>query len=278
MIAKKGSAKKVTGNVVALVVALFFAFPTYWMVSTALKPRKDLLTSGYDLVPFSVTGSNFATAWAKPGFLNALGNSLLVTLSAVVAAIAVGLLAAVALSRMRFKGRKGFAMMLLVAQMAPFEALLIPMFLMMRDLDLLDRLPALALIYFAVTLPFCAWTLRGFVNGIPLELEEAAMVDGCGRWGAFRRVTLPLLGPGLVATSVFAFVTAWNEFLFALSLVKDQTKETLPVWLSGFQTAFGTDWGGAMAASALFTLPVLVFFLIVQRKMVTGVTAGAVKG
>lgn len=270
--------KKVSANVVALVVALFFAFPTYWMVSTALKPRKDLLSTGYDLVPFSVTGSNFATAWTKPGFLNALGNSLLVSLSAVLAAVVIGVLAAVALARMRFRGRKGFVMLLLIAQMAPFEALLIPMFLMMRDLDLLDRLPALALIYFAVTLPFCAWTLRGFVNGIPLELEEAAMVDGCGRWGAFRRVTLPLLGPGLVATSVFAFVTAWNEFLFALSLVKDQTKETLPVWLSGFQTQFGTDWGGAMAASALFTLPVLVFFLIVQRKMVTGVTAGAVKG
>jgi N,N'-diacetylchitobiose transport system permease protein len=120
--------------------------------------------------------------------------------------------------------------------------------------------------------------LRGFVNGIPIELEEAAMVDGCGRWGAFRRVTLPLLGPGLVATSVFAFITAWNEFLFAKVMVRAEDKETLPVWLSGFQSAFGTDWGGAMAASALFTVPVLVFFLIVQRKMVTGVTAGAVKG
>ncbi|WP_433267727.1 carbohydrate ABC transporter permease [Actinosynnema sp. CS-041913] len=270
--------KKVSSNVVGLVLALLFAFPTYWMVSSALKPTKETLTTGYDLIPFSVTTTNFANAWAKPGFLSSLGNSLLVSLTAVLAAIVVGLLAAVAMSRMRFRGRKSFVMLMLVAQMAPFEALLIPMFLMMRDLDLLDRLPSLALIYFAVTLPFCAWTLRGFVNGIPLELEEAAMVDGCGRWGAFRRVTLPLLGPGLVATSVFAFVTAWNEFLFALSLIKDQTKETLPVWLSGFQTNFGTDWGGAMAASALFTLPVLVFFLIVQRKMVTGVTAGAVKG
>ncbi|MFD7655832.1 carbohydrate ABC transporter permease [Actinosynnema sp. NPDC059797] len=271
-------AKKVAANAVALLVALFFAFPTYWMVATALKPRSELLTTGYDLIPFSVTNANFTTAWTKPGFLGALGNSLLVTLTAVLAALVVGLLAAVALSRLRFRGRKGFVMMMLVAQMAPFEALLIPMFLMMRDLDLLNRLPSLTLIYFAVTLPFCAWTLRGFVNGIPLELEEAAMVDGCGRWGAFRRVTLPLLGPGLVATSVFAFVTAWNEFLFALSLIRDQDLQTLPVWLSGFQTAFGTDWGGAMAASALFTLPVLVFFLIVQRKMVTGVTAGAVKG
>ncbi|CCH27775.1 carbohydrate ABC transporter permease [Actinosynnema sp. NPDC047251] len=271
-------AKKISVNAAALLIAVFFAFPTYWMVSSALKPTRDLLSTGYDLIPFSVTPANFATAWAKPGFLQSLGNSLMVSLAAVAGAILVGLLAAVAMSRLRFRGRKSFVLLMLVAQLAPFEALLIPMFLMMRDLDLLDKLPSLALIYFAVTLPFCAWTLRGFVNGIPLELEEAAMVDGCGRWGAFRRVTLPLLGPGLVATSVFAFVTAWNEFLFALSLMKDQTKETLPVWLSGFQTNFGTDWGGAMAASALFTLPVLVFFLIVQRKMVGGVTAGAVKG
>ncbi|GAA3893331.1 carbohydrate ABC transporter permease [Saccharothrix violaceirubra] len=271
-------AKKVTANVVAVVIAIFFAFPTYWMLTSALKPRSGLISTDYDLIPLSITGTNFSTAWTKPGFLTALGNSLLVSLTAVLAAIVVGLLAALALSRLRFRGRKGFVLMMLIAQMAPFEALLIPVFLMMRDLDLLDRLPSLSLIYFAVTLPFCAWTLRGFVNGIPMELEEAAMVDGCSRWQAFRRVTLPLLGPGLVATSVFAFVTAWNEFLFALSLMKDQTKETLPVWLSGFQTNFGTDWGGAMAASALFTLPVLVFFLIVQRKMVSGVTAGAVKG
>ncbi|GAA1337844.1 carbohydrate ABC transporter permease [Saccharothrix algeriensis] len=270
--------KKVAGNVVAIAIALFFAFPTYWMVTSAFKPTLDLRSTSYDLIPLSVTATNFATAWTKPGFLDSLGNSLLVTLSAVFGAIVVGLLAALAMARMRFRGRKGFVLLMLVAQMAPFEALLIPMFLMMRDLDLLDRLPSLALIYFAVTLPFCAWTLRGFVNGIPLELEEAAMVDGCGRWGAFRRVTLPLLGPGLVATSVFAFVTAWNEFLFALSLIKDQGKETLPVWLAGFQSNFGVDWGGAMAASVLFTLPVLVFFLVVQRKMVTGVTAGAVKG
>ncbi|WP_199441109.1 carbohydrate ABC transporter permease [Umezawaea beigongshangensis] len=272
------TAKKVAANAAAVLVALFFAFPTYWMVTTALKPRADLLSSDFDLIPSTVVFTNFSTAWSKPGFLSSLTNSLLVSLSAVAAALVVGLLAAVALARMRFRGRKGFLLMMLVAQMAPFEALLIPMFLMMRDLDLLDRLPSLILIYFAVTLPFCAWTLRGFVNGIPAELEEAAMVDGCGRWGAFRRVTLPLLGPGLVATSVFAFITAWNEFLFALVLIRDQNKQTLPVWLSGFQSAFGTDWGGTMAASALFTVPVLVFFLIVQRKMVAGGTAGAVKG
>jgi N,N'-diacetylchitobiose transport system permease protein len=184
----------------------------------------------------------------------------------------------VPLARLRFRGRKGFLLLVLVAQMAPFEALLIPMFLMIRSFDLLNALPGLILVYFAAALPFTAWTLRGFVKGIPVDLEEAAMVDGCGRWAAFRRVTLPLLGPGLVATSVFSFITAWNEFLYALTFMQDPSNVTLPVWLSGFVSKFGVDWGGAMAASSVFTLPVLIFFLIVQRNLVSGVTAGAVKG
>jgi N,N'-diacetylchitobiose transport system permease protein len=162
--------------------------------------------------------------------------------------------------------------------MAPLEALLIPMFLLMQDAGLLNKLPSLLLVYFAFTLPFTVWTLRGFVQGIPYELEEAAMVDGCGRFGAFRRVVLPLLGPGIVATSVFAFITAWNEFLYALVFMRDKDKQTLPVWLSTFKTVFGTDWGGIMAASVMYALPALVFFLIVQRKLVSGATAGALKG
>jgi N,N'-diacetylchitobiose transport system permease protein len=148
----------------------------------------------------------------------------------------------------------------------------------MRDAGLLNTLPSLILVYTATTLPFTAWMLYGFINGIPIELEEAAMIDGCGRWGAFRRVTLPLLGPGLVATSVFSFITAWNEFLYALVFMRDQSKQTLPVWLSTFRTAFSVDWGGIMAASVVYAVPALVFFLIVQRKLVSGMTSGAVKG
>ncbi|KAA2262482.1 carbohydrate ABC transporter permease [Solihabitans fulvus] len=248
------------------------------MVTSALKPSKDLLSTGYDLLPTSITLQHVLDAVGKPNFAKMLGNSLFVSIGAVLCSLVAGLLAAVPLARLKFRGRKGFVLLLLVAQMAPFEALLIPMFLLMRDLDLLDQLPSLVLIYFAATLPFTAWTLRGFVQGIPVDLEEAAMVDGCGRWGAFRRVTLPLLGPGLVATSIFGFITAWNEFLYAFTFMKTDTNYTLPVWLSSFQTNFGTDWGGTMAASALFTVPVLIFFLFVQRNLVAGVTSGAVKG
>ncbi|MFC0430202.1 carbohydrate ABC transporter permease [Kutzneria buriramensis] len=273
-----GRTRKRLASVIGLLVAVVFAFPIYWMVTTALKPANQLLSDDYDLVPLGLTFQHFVDGISKEGFLNSLGNSVIVALAAVVFALVAGLLAAVPLARLRFRGRKGFLLLVLVAQMAPFEALLIPMFLMIRSFDLLNALPGLILVYFAAALPFTAWTLRGFVKGIPVDLEEAAMVDGCGRWAAFRRVTLPLLGPGLVATSVFSFITAWNEFLYALTFMQDPSNVTLPVWLSGFVSKFGVDWGGAMAASSVFTLPVLIFFLIVQRNLVSGVTAGAVKG
>ncbi|MFI7677611.1 carbohydrate ABC transporter permease [Actinophytocola sp. NPDC049390] len=270
--------KRIALNTTGVVVAIFFAFPTYWLLTSAFKPSVEMLTPDYDLIPLSVTFDNFVSAWEKPGFLTHLTNSLIVTVGAVLCSLVAGVLAAFPLARLRFRGRKGFLLLVLIAQMAPMEALFIPMFLLMQDAGLLNQLPSLLLVYFAITLPFTVWTLRGFVQGIPFELEEAAMVDGCGRFGAFRRVVLPLLGPGIVATSVFAFITAWNEFLYALVFMRDKDKQTLPVWLSTFRTVFGTDWGAIMAASVMYSLPALIFFLIVQRKLVSGATAGALKG
>ncbi|WP_285502510.1 carbohydrate ABC transporter permease [Actinokineospora sp. NBRC 105648] len=275
---RKTPAQRVALAVFGLVIAVVFLFPTYWMFTTALKTPAQILSPDYDLIPLSATLENFGNAIAKPGFSTFLTNSLIVTLGSVVFALVAGLLAAVPLARMRFRGRKGFILLVLVSQLAPLEALFVPMYLIMRDADLLNSLWGLLLVYVAFTLPFTVWTLRGFVKGIPIELEEAAMVDGCGRWGVFRRVTLPLLGPGLVATSVFSFITAWNEFLYALVFMRDQDKLTLPVWLSSFRTAFGTDWGGIMAASVIYAVPALIFFLLLQRKLVGGATAGAVKG
>jgi N,N'-diacetylchitobiose transport system permease protein len=274
----KTRGQRIALNTVGVVAAVFFAFPTYWLLTSAFKPSTAMLTPDYDLLPLSWTFDNFASAWAKPGFLVHLSNSLIVTVGAVLLSLVAGVLAAFPLARLRFRGRKGFLLLVLIAQMAPLEALFIPMFLLMQDAGLLNELPSLLLVYFAITLPFTVWTLRGFVQGIPFELEEAAMVDGCSRFGAFRRVVLPLLGPGIVATSVFAFITAWNEFLYALVFMRDKDKQTLPVWLSTFKTVFGTDWGGIMAASVMYALPALVFFLIVQRKLVSGATAGALKG
>jgi N,N'-diacetylchitobiose transport system permease protein len=275
---RKSLSQRIGLSLAGLVVAFLFAFPTYWMFTTSLKTPGQVLSPKYDLIPFSATFENFTSALTKPGFATYLTNSLIVTLGAVLCSLVSGVLAAAALARMRFRGRKGFLLLVLVAQLAPVEALFIPMYLLMRDAGLLNTLPSLLLVYFATTLPFTVWMLYGFVNGIPHDLEESAMIDGCSRAGAFRRVTLPLLGPGLVTTSVFSFITAWNEFLFALVFMRDQSKQTLPVWLSSFRTAFSVDWGGVMAASVIYAIPPLVFFILVQRKLVSGMTAGAVKG
>ena len=276
MIRRRGT--RLLLDATGIAVALLVAFPVLWMASTAFKPTGDIISATPRLLPWPVTFTHFQTAVTRPFFGDYLRNSLVVVSVAVVASILVATLAALAVARLRWRGRRGYTLLILLAQTAPLEALLIPAFLILRDAGLLNRLPALVATYFVITLPFTIWTLRGFVAAIPVELEEAAMTDGCTRMGAYRRVVFPLLAPGLVATSIFAFITAWNEFVFALVLMQEQTKLTLPVWLSTFRTAFGTDWGGTMAASTLFTLPVLIFFLLVQRRLVSGLSAGAVKG
>jgi len=265
-------------NLAGLVTFVVFAFPVYWMFSTAFKPTGDILSYTPKFVPWPLTLEHFRAAITRPNFLYYVRNSLFVTLSAVLLSLLIALLAALAVGRFNFRGRRAYLLLVMIVQVAPFEGLLIPFFIMMRQLDLLNQLPSLIMIYFVFTMPFTIWTLRGFVIAVPRELEEAAMVDGASRFQAFMRVVFPLLAPGLVATSVFAFITAWNEFLYAFVFMRDATRYTLPVWLATFRTVFGTDWGGTMAASTLFTLPVLVFFLIIQRRMVSGLTAGAVKG
>ncbi len=262
-------------NVVGGLVALVFVFPVYWMAISAFKDRNDIQTYTPVFLPIP-TLDNFAHALDAPHFTEYLGNSIGVTAVTLVLALTVGFLAAATVARARIRGKKGFLLLVAIAQMAPFEALVIPFFLVLNGQGLSDNLLGLVLVYFIFTLPFTIWSLRGFIAGIPIDLEEAAQVDGCSRVGAFIRVTLPLLWPGLVATATFCFITAWNEFLYVNALMK--STETLPVWLVSFQTILGTDWGATMAASTLFTLPVLAFFLVVQNRMVGGLTSGAVKG
>lgn len=264
-------------NVAAVVAFVLFAFPVYWMVATAFKPAGDIRTFDITLFPRTFTLENFRTAENAPGFWTFLRNSLVVSASVTVLAVLVALLAATAVARFRFRGRRTYLLMILVVQMVPLEALVIPMYLTLRDADLLNVLPVLVATYMAFVLPFTVWTLRGFVAALPVELEEAAMIDGASRWGAFWRVTFPLMAPGLVATSVFAFIQAWNEFIIALTLM-EQGNQTLPVWLGTFKTAQGVDWGGLMAGSTLVALPVVVFAVVLQGRIATGAAAGAVKG
>ncbi|MGM1060666.1 carbohydrate ABC transporter permease [Saccharothrix sp. Mg75] len=270
---------RVLRAVAALVVFTVSVFPVYWMVLTAFKPAKDIQAATPTFLPLSLTFEHFGTAVAARGFWSFWRNSLVVAGGAVALALVVALLAAFAVARLRWRGRRGFVLMVFVAQMTPWEALLIPVYVIARDTGVLDTLWVLTLVYFMITLPFTIVTLRGFLAAIPVDLEEAALVDGCSRAQAFRRVVFPLLAPGLLATSLFGFITAWNEFAFAnVLIIKDQDDRTLPVWLSSFSNTFGTDWGATMAASTLFMLPVLLVFLVLQGRVTTGITGGAVKG
>ncbi|MER5886233.1 carbohydrate ABC transporter permease [Streptomyces sp. NPDC001941] len=263
----------------ATLTVLLCLFPVYWMVATAFKPSRDIQSYEPRLIPDAWTLDHFRRAVGADGFGLFWRNSALVTLSAVLLALVVALGAAYAVARLRWRGRRQFMLAVFIAQMAPWESLVIPVYIISRDTGMLDRLPALTLVYFMITLPFTVVVLRGFIASIPPELEEAAQVDGCTRTGAFRRVALPLLAPGLMATSLFGFITAWNEFTYAnFLIIKQQDSRTLPVWLSSFQSTFGTDWGATMAAATLFALPALIVFLALQRHVTSGLASGGVKG
>ena len=264
-------------NAAAVLFCAVWIFPVYWMLNTAFKPYGRILSPTPGFLPIPFTLGNFADAIHKPLFGTYLRNSLIVTGSVVVLSILVAFFAATALTRFRFLGRRGFLIGVLMVQMVPQPALLIPIFLSLKSAHLLNSLIGLTLTYAAFVLPFTIWTLRGFLHGVPVELEEAAMVDGAGRLTVIRRILLPLVAPGVIATSVFAFITAWNDYVYAYVMMKDQDKYTLPVWLVSFSTSTGVDYGGLIAASSLFALPVIAFFMVIQRRLVEGMTSGAVK-
>ncbi|WP_392543118.1 carbohydrate ABC transporter permease [Oryzobacter telluris] len=278
---RRSPASRVLLTVLALAVALVWAFPVYWMLNSAFLPNVVLQSTTPTFVPFGGSLDNLRTVLTDPAFSRALGTSLVVTLTTVVAALCIAFLGALAISRFRFRGRTSFVLALLLIQMLPAEGLFIAQYKMMSELGLLNRSIALAVLYTAAVVPFTIWMLRGFVAGIPVELEEAAMVDGLSRTKAFMKITFPLLAPGLVASGVYAFLQAWNEFTVALVIMTEEQSRTLPLWLRGFVQASAsreTDWGQVMAASTLVALPVIVFFLIVQGRMSSGLVGGAVKG
>ncbi|MFE0729232.1 carbohydrate ABC transporter permease [Streptomyces antibioticus] len=264
-------------NLLGLLVFVVAGFPVYWMLNTAFKPAKDAIDPDPSLLPTGMTLSNFGRALDIADFWGPVGRSLVVSVTVVVIGIVIGLLAALAISRFAFRGRKIVIVGILAVQMVPLVAMIIPVFLLLNDLNQYDRLSGLIITYLTFVLPFTVWTLRGFIVNIPKELEEAAMVDGCTRTGAFVRVVFPLLAPGMVATSVYAFIQAWNEYLYALMLLS-QKNQTATVWLGNFTTKHGTEYAPMMAGATLMAVPIVALFLLVQRKMAAGLTAGAVKG
>lgn len=256
-------------NILGLLVFVTAGFPVYWMLDTAIKPAKDAIDPDPSLLPTGFTLDNFSRAFDIADFWGPVGRSLVVSLSVVLIGVVVGMLAALAISRFAFRGRKIVIVGILAVQMVPLVAMIIPVFLLLNDLHQYDKLTGLIITYLTFILPFTVWTLRGFIVNIPRELEEAAMVDGCSRTGAFIRVVFPLLAPGMVATSVYGFIQAWNEYLYALMLLS-QENQTATVWLGNFTTKHGTEYAPMMAGATMMAVPIVVLFLLVQRKMAAG--------
>jgi N,N'-diacetylchitobiose transport system permease protein len=272
------SSRRLGWNILGLAVFVVMAFPVYWMVSTAFKPDSQIYSYTPTWLPTHLTLEHFTTAIERPYFWTGVKNSAIVVLATVAISLVLAFFAAVALARYRFTGRKLFIVLVIGIQMLPQAGLIIPLYVVLARAHQVNTLSGLIVVYLTFALPFCVWTLRGFIVGIPRDLEEAAMVDGCSRIGAFVRILLPLIAPGLVATSVFAFITSWNEFIFANTLLRTGN-QTATVWLSYFYGGSrAVDWGAVMAASTLISIPVVVFFLFVQRRIAFGLTAGAVKG
>ena len=271
-------ASRVVYEVLGALVFCAMIFPVYWMVSTALKPGNDILRYHPKFIPHPATLANFTDAIHRPYFWDDVRNSLIVTCVVVVASVTIAFFAALALAKFRFYGKTAAIVIIIAVQMVPLNALIIPLYVLLSRAHQVDKLSGLIVTYLTFVLPFCVWTLRGFLLGVPKDLEEAAMVDGSTRVGAFVRILLPLVAPGLVATSIFAFIQAWNEFLLAYVVLRSPSHQTLTVWLASFTTLHGTDWGGLMAGATLTALPVAIFFMIVQRRIAFGLTAGAVRG
>ena len=278
MRARRGRSRFVWDGI-GLVLFVVISFPVYWMIASAFKPQDELDGVKPTWIPLHPTLSHFRDAIDRPFFWHGVKNSLIVVSVTVALSLVLAFLAAVALAKFRFTGRKAFIVLIIGIQMLPQAGLIIPLYVVLARYHQVNALSGVIVTYMTFVLPFSVWTLRGFLLGIPKELEEAAMVDGSSRLGSFVRILLPLVAPGLVATSIFAFITTWNEYIFARILLNDQSKQTATVWLSYFTgTSRNTDWGGLMAGSTLIAVPVIVFFLLVQRKIRFGLTAGAVRG
>ncbi|GGT94743.1 carbohydrate ABC transporter permease [Streptomyces coeruleorubidus] len=267
------------GQYTALLAYLvFLAFPFLWLVSTAFKPPRELGSLHPTWIPKDPTLANFRQAFDEQPLLHAALNSLLAALAAAVIAVLIATPMAYVVARRRTRLAKAVTGWVVVSQAFPFVLLIIPLFLVLKNLRLINSVPGLVLVYVVWALPFALWMLAGYVRAVPPELEEAAAVDGAGRVRTMVSVTAPLLAPGIVATGLFAFITAWNEFFFALVLLKTPEKQTLPVVLTHFIGAEGVaDLGPLAAAAFLATLPSLVVFALIQRRITGGMLTGAVK-
>lgn len=262
----------------ALLLMAVCLFPFLWMIVSSVKELRELYTIPPTWVPQNPTLANYWTVLFASNIPRYFLNSLVISLGATALSLGLAIFASYGFSRFRFRGKAAAQSFVLVGQLLPTAAIIVPLFVTLRWLDLVNTYLGLILVYMIITLPLSVWMLTSYFRAIPVELEEAAIIDGASRLGVLFRITLPLSLPGLVAVTVYAFVTTWNEFIFALCFATDSSVKTLPIGLAEFTTEFNTDWGAVMAASMIMTLPVAILFLSMQRLFIGGLMAGATKG
>ncbi|WP_422446403.1 carbohydrate ABC transporter permease [Thermoanaerobacterium sp. DL9XJH110] len=258
-------------------LVIFAVFPYIWTFITSIKPEAELYAPTVKYFVKNPTFDNYRNLFQKTNFLHNLVNSFLVAGITSVISLFVSVMAAYAFARFNFRGKLFFMVSFLLINMFPSVLLLIPLFTIMRKVGLLYTPLSLVIAYSTFTIPFSVWLLTGYIRDLPVSLEEAAMVDGCNRFQAFMRITLPLIIPAIIATGIYIFITAWNEFIFALMFTNEATR-TLPVALQTFIGQFDIQWGLLTAGGVVATIPVVVMFMFIQKKLVEGLTAGAVKG
>jgi ABC-type glycerol-3-phosphate transport system permease component len=264
--------------VCALAISAFALFPIYYVVVTSLKTRGEIYTRTPDLWPNHPQWSQYTRVFGDGHVGRALLNSLIVAVPTTLICVVVAGMAAYALARLQIPLKRTLLMLILTTQMFPLVVLIIPLFVLMRNANLIGTYEGLVIAYLAFSVPLAIWIMRGFIVTIPEELEHAAMTDGATRVGAMFRVILPIAGPGLVATATLSFIAAWNEFMLALTFMNTEERKTLPLVLQSFVGRGDTDWGAVMATSVIYTLPVMIFFLLLRKRLMLGMTAGAVKG
>lgn len=268
----------VLASIVVLAVVIFAMGPIVWTVLTSLKTESEIVSRDFRFLPASLSLENYVTLWERSGYPHLLRNSTIVTGLTVLMSLTIGTIAAYSISRYRFRGRSSLMIFYLVIRMFPFTLLLIPLFIMLRNLGLFDTHFGLALTYTTFLLPLCVWMLKGFFDGIPPDLEEASRVDGSTRLGALIRIVLPLARQGIAATTVFIAIGAWNEYVWALLLTTANGARTWPVGLQLMVGEFQMPWGVLSASGIISIIPIIIGFAIVQRALVSGLMAGGVKG
>jgi arabinogalactan oligomer/maltooligosaccharide transport system permease protein len=264
-------------HVLLLTFVAIALWPVLDVISISLRPGNQLRATEWELIPKGATLDSYKQLFTEQPFLRWLGNSLLVSLAVTVTGVALASIGGYAFSRFRFVGRQAMMLSILTTQMFPATMLMLPLYLMIAKLGLINTYIGLCVFYASTALPFCVWQMKGFYDTIPPSLEEAARIDGCSRWTAFRCVILPLATPGLVITALFSFMSSWSEYLVAAQILQDRDKFTLPLGLKSFQSSMSTQWGLYAAASILVSIPVVIVFVALSRYLVSGLTLGSVK-